>query len=259
MAFLKPDNTFNIYGVKVNEYNILKHNTNKIAMPELMSGKPIGVTIHNTENIKVNGTTMSEQYTRATVNGNMGTVRVHFYVDGVEAWQNLPLTQQSWHCGQKGRADNNASVLGNASTISIECIMGSVKDSASEDNCAKLAAYILNKYGLTIDRLYTHNYWCNVRNGKTGSVDELNLLDDGYKGCPIFIRPHWYEFKTVVYNYMRQFKSITEESVKPETSYQYLVVKQLGAYSNSDNADKMLKEMKKKDPDGYYRVLKMKK
>lgn len=254
MAFLQPDNIKNFYGVTVKEYNILEHNPNKIAMPAVMSGEPIGVTIHNTEDIKqAQGTTDSEQYTRSTVNGNMGTVRVHFYVDGVEAWQNLPLTQQSWHCGQKGKSDNAKSVFGNAQTISIECIMGSVKDSAAEDNCAKLAAYILNKYNLTIDRLFTHNYWCNVRNGVTGSIDELNVKPDGYKGCPIFIRPHWYEFKTVVYNYMRQFKSTPTES-----DYQYLVVRQYGAYNQKENADELLKTLKQKDPDGYYKTLRVK-
>ena len=226
-------------------------------MPAVMSGEPIGVTIHNTEDIaEAKGTTDPEQYTRATVNGNMGTVRVHFYVDDVEAWQNLPLTQQSWHCGQKGKSDNAKSVIGNAQTISIECIMGSVKDSAAEDNCAKLAAYILNKYNLTIDRLFTHNYWCNVRNGVAGSVDELNTKPDGYKGCPIYIRPHWYEFKTVVYNYMRQFKSLSANT-DTKKEYLYLVVKQFGAYSQKSNAEELLKTLQSKDPNGYYRTLKI--
>lgn len=254
MTFLQPDNIKNFYGVTVKEYNILEHNPNKIAMPAVMSGEPIGVTIHNTDDIRqAQGTTDSEQYTRSTVNGNMGTVRVHFYVDGVEAWQNLPLTQQSWHCGQKGKSDNAKSVFGNAQTISIECIMGSVKDSAAEDNCAKLAAYILNKYNLTIDRLFTHNYWCNVRNGVTGSIDELNTKPDGYKGCPIYIRPHWYEFKTVVYNYMRQFKPVMSNAGKCH----YLVVKQFGAYNDADNASELLTQLKKSDPQGYYKVLKV--
>ena len=255
--FLTPDNTKNLYGVKVHEYFITEHNDNKIAMPSIMQGEPIGVTIHNTDSIKVNGTTMSEQYTRATYNGNMNTVRVHFYVDGVEAWQNLPLAQQSWHCGQKGKSDNAKSVLGNAQTISIECIMKDANDIVAEDNCAKIAAYLLNKFGLGIDNLYTHNYWCNVRNGKIGSVDQLNTLDDGYKGCPIYIRPHWYEFKTTVSNYMRQYKSQATQA-KTDDNYQYIVVQQYGAYNQKENADELLKSLKAKDMAGYYKILKVK-
>ena len=39
------------------------------------------LTLHNTDRISTAAnTTPAEQYTRATVNGNMGTVRVHFYV-----------------------------------------------------------------------------------------------------------------------------------------------------------------------------------
>ena len=95
-----------------------------------------------------------------------------------------------------------------------------------------------------------------MRNGKSGSVDELNMLDDGYKGCPIYIRPHWYSFKTVVYNYMRQFKSVAD-TTKPSTNYQYLVVKQLGAYSSINNANDALKQLKKSDPTGYYKVMRV--
>lgn len=247
---LKPDRLYTAYGVPVKEYFLTTHNPNRIQMPSVMQGKPIGVTLHNTNDIKVTNTTMSEQYTRATQNGNMGTVRVHFYVDGTEAWQNLPLDYQSWHCGQRGRSDNAKSALGNAQTISIECIMKDEKDVHSEDNAAKLIAYLLNQYDLSINNLYTHNYWCNVRNGRNGTVDELNTWYDGYKGCPIFIRPHWYEFKTTVSNYMRQYKNTSQSEA------QYIVVEQLGAYNNKENADKLLKLLREKNPDKYYKILK---
>lgn len=255
LSILKPDNAYDAYGLTVKEYFLTDHNVNGISLPSLMKGSPVGVTIHNTDDInEANGTTDPEQYTRATLNvdknGNsrLGTVRVHFYVDDDEAWQNLPLTYQSWHCGQRGRSETAKAAIGNAQTISIECIMKSVKDAKAEDNCARLAAYLLNKFGLTIDKLFTHNYWCNVRNGKTGTVDELNTLYDGYKGCPIFIRPHWYEFKTIVYNYMKQYKATTP---------QYYVVKQFGAYSDKSNADDLLRKLKASDPDGYYKIMKV--
>lgn len=168
MAILKPDTTTTMNGVTVNEYLLTKHNPNHIAMPSAsMEGKIIGVTVHNTDWISVaSGTTPAEQYTRATVNGNMKDVRVHYYVDNTCAWQNLPHSLSGWHA-----ADGSGN--GNRRTIAIECIMSSaynVTDKKSEDNCARLAAALLKKYNLDINHLFTHTHWLNVRDGKSGTV-----------------------------------------------------------------------------------------
>ncbi len=197
---LKADNTNVINGVKINEYMLTNHNPNNIDMPSAsMEGKVIGVTIHNTDWITtIAGTTPAEQYTRATVNGNMKDVRVHYYCDDTCAWQNLPLTLSGWHA-----ADGDGS--GNRRTIAIECIMSPEYtdiDKKSEDNCARLAAALLKMYGLSIDNLYTHTYWLNVRDGRKGSNDELNVMHNSYKMCPIYILPHWIEFKAKVMGYM---------------------------------------------------------
>lgn len=238
MVFLNPDRTYSANGVTVKEYLLTKHNPNKIDLP----GKRIlnfeGYTVHNTEKISVNAkTTMAEQYTRSTVNGNMGTVRVHFYVDDIEAWQNLPLDQQSWHAGQKGKAEANGSHLGNQATVSIEVIGSSAK---AEDNAARLIAWLMAQQGAGLDKLYTHNYWCNVRNGKKGTVDELNKLPDGYKGCPAYIRPHWDKFKDKVGGYLG-------ELVDNKSLYRI----QVGAYRNKENAERQLEKVKKVFPDAY--------
>jgi len=251
LGILKPEAEYTANGLKVKRYYLTEHNVNQISLPQLMSGYPVGVTIHNTDDInEAPNTTDPEQYTRATLNvdkygaSRMGSVRVHFYVDDDEAWQNLPLTYQSWHCGQRGKAETAKASVGNAQTISIECIMKSVNDAKAEDNCARLAAYLLDKYGLSIDRLFTHNYWCNVRSGRTGTVDELNMLYDNYKGCPIFIRPHWMDFKKKVMGYMES------------KQVQYYVVKQYGAYSDKSNAERILKALQASDPEGYYKIMK---
>ena len=189
---LTADRTYKINGVTVNEFLLTQHNPNKISLPAKRSKKLLGVTIHNTDDLK-NVNDDAEQYTRATYNGNMNTVRVHYYVDDLGAWHNLPDNWQSWHAGQSSKADANGSEAGNAQTISIECIMSGTTGSAnekSEDNAARLAAYLLHSNGLTIDNLYTHNYWCNVRKGLKGSVDYLNKTNHRYKNCPIYIRPH---------------------------------------------------------------------
>ena len=225
MAILKPDKTTTLGGVTVNEYLLTNHNPNHIDMPSIsMEGKIIGVTVHNTDWITTAaGITPAEQYTRATVNGNMNDVRVHYYVDNVCAWQNLPLTLSGWHA-----ADGSGN--GNRRTIAIECIMSSAyndKDKKSEDNCAKLAAALLNKYKLSIDCLYTHNHWYSR------------------KYCPAYILPHWDKFKAKVQSYMN---SSSSAPVTPSAKQLYRVRKtwsdaksQIGAFFSLENAKKACK------------------
>ena len=230
MAILKPDITYNWNGLKINEYLLTKHNINKIDMPTIAMSNPIGITVHNTESISVSSsTTMAEQYTRATVNGNMKDVRVHFYVDDVCAWQNLPLSLSGWHA-----ADGSGN--GNRKTISIEVIGNSKK---AEDNAAKLIAYLLDQHNWNVNsNLYTHTHWLNVRDGKKGTIDELNTMRNSYKMCPIYILPHWNEFKQLVSSKQRN------NSPKPNpTANLYRVRKtwedaksQIGAFGDLNNA-----------------------
>ena len=158
----------------------------------------VGITVHNTDKISVSGTTMAEQYTRATVNGNMGDVRVHFYVDDVCAWQNMPLDQAGWHA-----ADGNGD--GNMKTVAIECIMdgsGSTASKKAEDNCAKLVAYLIEKLGLTDKDIYSHNHWYSP------------------KYCPAYILPHWDSFVKQCAYYRKEAEAKRKASEKPilETS-----------------------------------------
>lgn len=254
MAFLVPDKTFTVKGLIVKQYFITNtvNNPNKISLPSKRVLPLLGITLHNTDDInEARQTTDPEQYVRSTVNGNMGTVRVHFYVDDDECWQMLPLDYQSWHAGQKGRYDQWGSEAGNAQTISIECIMdgsGDARDKRAEDNAAKLIAWLLDQFKLTTGDIYTHNYWCNVRNGKKGTIDELNKLNDGYKNCPIYIRPHWDDFIKKVAGYMTK----TEPSAVKEDSpvgYRYNVT--VGVYSVENNARERLKEVQKIYPDAF--------
>lgn len=219
MAILKPDKEYTINSVNVKEYLLTKHNPNRIDMPTAsMAGRIIGVTIHNTDWIATaSGTTPAEQYTRATVNGNMNDVRVHYYVDNVCAWQNLPLTLSGWHA-----ADGSGN--GNRRTIAIECIMSSAYNAAdrkSEDNAARLAAALLRQYGLGIDQLYTHTHWLNVRDGRSGSVDQLNTMHNSYKMCPLYILPHWAAFRAKVQAYLNQSQTTTKPSGSAATKLRY--------------------------------------
>lgn len=238
MTILRPDATTTFGGVTVNEYLLTKHNPNRIDMPSVsMEGKVIGVTVHNTDWISVaSGTTPAEQYTRATVNGNMKDVRVHYYVDNTCAWQNLPHSLSGWHA-----ADGSGN--GNRRTIAIECIMSSaynVTDKKSEDNCARLAAALLKKYNLDINHLFTHTHWLNVRDGKSGTVDYLNTAKNPYKTCPLYILPHWSAFKAKVQKYLTDAKPTVKNIYRIRKSWAD-AKSQIGAFSSLENAKKSCK------------------
>ena len=238
MTILRPDATTTLNGVKINEYLLTKHNPNHIDMPSVsMAGKIIGVTVHNTDWITVaSGTAPAEQYTRATVNNNMKDVRVHYYVDNVCAWQNLPHSLSGWHA-----ADGSGN--GNRRTIAIECIMSSaynVTDKKSEDNCARLAAALLKKYNLDINHLFTHTHWLNVRDGKSGTVDYLNTAKNPYKTCPLYILPHWSAFKAKVQKYLTDAKPTVKNIYRIRKSWAD-AKSQIGAYSSLENAKKACK------------------
>lgn len=215
MAILKPTKTTVINGVKVNEY-LLKNMYPSGGMTHIK-----GVTIHNTDWISVaDGTTPAEQYTRATANGNMSDVLVHYYVDDTCAWKNLPHNVHGWHA-----ADGNGD--GNMQTIAIECIMSPnyyEKDKKSEDNAARLAAAILKELGLGIDQLYTHQHWYSK------------------KYCPAYILPHWETFKRKVQSYLGGVSSSAETEMYRIRKAWGNVASQIGAYTNLESAKKECKD-----------------
>lgn len=131
------------------------------------TGRACGITVHNTDD-----SADAETYVRATFNQNMKTSRVHFYVDDKEAWQNLELDEVGWHAGTGDRG------RGNDDTVAVEIIMGgrdAQKDAKSEENGARLVAYLLHRLDLPADAVVTHKHWSG-------------------KNCPAYILPHWEAF-----------------------------------------------------------------
>ncbi len=185
------------------------------------TGKPLTVTIHNTNDLP-GVADDCEQYTRATYNENMNSVRVHFYVDDLGAWQNLKAgtgmsvddpvgsAEVSWHAGDGSTADG-----GNMTSLSIEIIMNETAehDAKARDHGARLAAWLLWKNGLTVNDLVTHTYWVNKAAGKHfNDVDEqcTNRIA-GRKWCPSYIfastnhsvaLSNWKAFKKQVKGYL---------------------------------------------------------
>lgn len=218
-TYLTPDSIDTWFDVPIKKYLITEHNVNKISMPTKRTKKLLGITIHNTDWINVNSaTTPAEQYTRACINGNLNTVRVHYYVDNKCVWQNLPDDWQGWHA-----ADGNGN--GNTATISIECIMRNSYDSdslKSMDNCARLTAYLCKKYGLTVDDIYTHTYWLHIRDNdsvsKCGDKDKICTTKHSYKTCPLYIIPQWNKFLELVVKYYSGAKSKKTNFTEPSNS-----------------------------------------
>lgn len=201
---LIPDSTSVLNGVTVHRHFLKDHNVNEIALPPLRQKPLIGVTIHNTEDLP-RAEDDGEQYTRATLNGNMGTVRTHYYTDDLCAWQNLEDTRCNWTC-----ADGTGP--GNMQTIAIECIMSGrdgAENTKARNNAARLAAYLLHKNGLTADNLYTHTYWLHVKDGHTklsdtANIDKWCVAPHTYKNCPLYIIPDWIGFKKLADGYIKK-------------------------------------------------------
>ena len=244
MALLVPNTTYTVNGVTVKEKIIPDKTRWKSAEKAANAGFSAGslykkekkltnntgtvqtVTIHNTNDL-VNVEDDGEQYTGATYNENMGSVRVHFYVDDLGAWQNLKAgtgmstndpegsAEVSWHSGDGSVADG-----GNMTSLSIEIIMDDTpeNDSKAKDNGARLAAWLLQKHGLKIDNLVTHTYWVNKSAGKSFSDrdEQCTNLVEGKKWCPAYIfgstnhsvaLANWKEFKSLVKKYLDELNT----------------------------------------------------
>ena len=196
---IKADHTYELNGVIVNQYLLEKHNDNNILLPPKRTSPLFGVVIHNTEVVESDD--CGRSYTVSTINGNMGTSRTHFYVTHQSAWQNLPLDSTNWTCGDFKTKGN-----GNWGCISLEIIMSGTTGESNikaRDNGARIAALLLMLHGLTIDDMYTHNYFLNVRDGVNGDYMTLCTTPGKDRNCPLYIVGDWEGFRKQVAEYMK--------------------------------------------------------
>lgn len=179
MAFLTPDTVRIENGLQI-KTKILP--VNKKPNRKLLNGKVEWITIHNTADIQeAAGTNDAEQYARATHNGAMGGVTVHYYIDETDCWQLLNENEIGYH------AADGANGPGNGTSLAIEIIMdgsGDAEDTGAEERGALLAAILLHRHGLGINKLTTHNHWYPK------------------KYCPLYILPHWDKFVKKVEGYL---------------------------------------------------------
>ncbi len=69
----------------------------------------------------------------------------------------------------------------------------------------------------------------------------MNKLDDGYKNCPVYIRPKWDSFTELVKSYRKNNKK--------------MFYVQVGAFSSRENAEAYLAKVKKDYPSAFIKVM----
>lgn len=229
MAFLTPDKTRTEYGLVIKE-KLIPDGTKKpsggnLKANQLLSlgtGKVQYITVHNTDDInEAPGTNDAEQYARATWNGNMRDVVVHYYIDETDCWQLLREDEIGYHAG------DGLVGPGNATSLAIEIIMngsGNSADKEAEDRGALLAAILLHRHGLSIDKLVPHKKW----NGKD---------------CPTYILPHWKAFVAKVESNLNKMKNVCTKNT--------IFRVQTGAFASKANAQKLSNELKEKGFDNF--------
>ena len=213
---LKPDKVTKLNGVTINKFFLKDHNVNNIALPTKRTNKFKGVVIHNTP--RANSADDGRQYSGATLNDNVET-RTHYYISELSAWQNLDLSDMNWSCGDGTKGE------GNNGCISLEIIMSSTtgdKNIKARDNGARLAAYLLYKANMTVDNMYTHNYFLNIRNGVKGDYAFLCTSPTPTRNCPAYIVGDWEGFRRQVDSYIKTLggKSIYNDEVDPDSSHE---------------------------------------
>lgn len=225
MAFLVPDNTRTEHGITICE-KILPDGSKRKPNRSLKNGRPEWITIHNTPDInEAAGTNDAEQYARATHNGNMNGVSVHYYIDESGCWQLLRENEMGYH------AADGKTGTGNSTSLAVEIVMdGSGKDcdKKAEARGALLAAILLHRHGLGIDRLTTHNRWYPN------------------KYCPAYILPHWNAFRAQTESYLKEIEAAARRETEAQPSAKTLYRVQIGAFSNRKNAEAYAAEAMKK-------------
>lgn len=231
MEFLTPDRTYTLYGLEIKE-KILPASLKPNRKLSNGTGKVEYVTVHNTPDInEAKGTNDAEQYARATFNGNMNGVTVHYYIDETDCWHILNDDEVGYHAadGKKG--------AGNNTSLAIEIVMdgsGYDYDVMAEERGALLAAILLQQNGLSIDRLTTHNRWYPK------------------KYCPAFILPHWSDFKKKVKVYLdaiNENDALHEAPAENDKKNLFRVL--TGTFNTEVEAEKYISILEKVGFDGF--------
>ena len=179
------------------------------------SMQPKGICVHNTANDAPAKNEISY------MKSNNMEVSFHVAIDDVEAIQGIPFNRNAWACGDGANGE------GNRNYIQVEICYsksGGTKFANAEKRAAKEIAALLKQYGWTINNVKKHqdfsNKYCPHR-----------TLDNG-----------WKRFLTMIEVELSNLN-------KPTTTVKYRIV--AGSFSNLDNANARVKELKAKGFDSF--------
>ena len=132
------------------------------------------LVIHETDNTGSGANAAAHNsFIHQNANAEEGIVSWHYTVDDHQIYQHLPDNEEAWHSGDRE---------GNHSSIGIElCVNADGNFDQTMENAAKLTAFLLKEYDLTIDNVKQH-------------------YDFNGKDCPLIIRQEgrWDEFLGMV-------------------------------------------------------------
>lgn len=139
------------------------------------------IVIHETGNTADGANAKS--HAKFLLNGGEGSTSWHYTVDDQEIYHHLPDDEVGWHAGD-GRAEDGGNMCG----IGVElCVNADGNFEKTFDNAARLTAYLVKSYHLSIDDVKQH-------------------ADFMQKNCPETIRneERWQEFLDLAQSYFEQ-------------------------------------------------------
>lgn len=149
--------------------------------------KPQYIVVHNTAN------DASAKNEISYMQSNGDDTSFHYAVDDVNIIQGLPLTRNSWHCG------DGANGKGNRYGISIEICYsksGGAKYEVAEKNAIDLIRYLMDKYNIPINHVLPHQHfaldkkYCPHRILDKGwNMFISNIQNENKHICPTCKRP----------------------------------------------------------------------
>lgn len=125
------------------------------------------VVIHETANTAKGAN--AENHSKYLKDGGAGNVSWHYTVDEKEIYHHIPDNEVAWHAGERD---------GNEHGIGVELCVNSDGDfEKTFENGARLTAYLLETYDLSIDDVFQHNRFsgknCPTKIRESGRWDEF--------------------------------------------------------------------------------------
>lgn len=138
----------------------MKINFKQCNQANFMDGRSKAVSyivIHYTANKGDTAKNNADYFARENVGAS-----AHYFVDENEIWQSVKDSDTAWHCGGKRQSNKGGEFFGicqNSNSIGVEICMndksGNVRQK-SIDNAVQLVRYLMQRYGVPIDRVIRH-------------------------------------------------------------------------------------------------------